>query len=49
MRTMIPRSSNHIILPEVISKEPLGPLVRHGDNEWADILSSSLNTMIVAE
>ena len=28
----------HVLLPEIISKEPLGPLVRHGDNEWADIV-----------
>ncbi|MHA1548782.1 MAG: amino acid ABC transporter substrate-binding protein, partial [Alphaproteobacteria bacterium] len=28
---------NHMILPEIISKEPLGPLVRHGDNQWGDI------------
>ena len=32
------RASNpddHIVLPEIISKEPLGPAVRHGDNQWA--------------
>jgi general L-amino acid transport system substrate-binding protein len=40
---------NHVILPEVISKEPLGPLVRHGDDEWADIVRWSLNAMIAAE
>ena len=28
----------HVIMPEIISKEPLGPLVRHGDNEWGDIV-----------
>lgn len=41
--------SAHIILPEIISKEPLGPLVRHGDNEWADIVRWSLNALIAAE
>ncbi|MCC6304864.1 MAG: amino acid ABC transporter substrate-binding protein [Rhodobacteraceae bacterium] len=40
---------NHIILPEIISKEPLGPLVRQGDDEWADIVRWSLNAMIAAE
>ncbi|MEH6835787.1 MULTISPECIES: amino acid ABC transporter substrate-binding protein [Falsihalocynthiibacter] len=41
--------SEHIVLPEIISKEPLGPLVRHGDNEWADIVRWSLNALIAAE
>ena len=49
LRIKIPKPSNHIILPEIISKEPLGPLVRHGDNEWGDIIRWSLNTMIIAE
>ena len=49
LRTTLPRSSNHIILPEIISKEPLGPLVRHGDNEWGDIVRWSLNVLIIAE
>jgi len=49
LRTIIPRSNDHIILPEMISKEPLGPLVRHGDNEWGDIVRWSLNTLIIAE
>lgn len=40
---------NHIILPEVISKEPLGPAVRHGDNNWGDIVRWTLNALIAAE
>lgn len=40
---------NHIILPEIISKEPLGPLVRHGDDQWADIVRWTLNALIAAE
>jgi general L-amino acid transport system substrate-binding protein len=40
---------DHAILPEVISKEPLGPLVRHGDNEWGDIVRWTLNGLIAAE
>jgi len=39
----------HMILPEIISKEPLGPVVRHGDNKWADIVRWTLNAMILAE
>jgi general L-amino acid transport system substrate-binding protein len=41
--------SAHVLLPEIVSKEPLGPLVRHGDNEWADIVRWSLNALITAE
>jgi general L-amino acid transport system substrate-binding protein len=41
--------SQWILLPEIISKEPLGPLVRHGDHVWGDIVRWSLNTMIIAE
>lgn len=37
------------ILPEIISKEPLGPVVRHGDDEWLDIVKWSLIAMIEAE
>ncbi len=38
-----------VILPEIISKEPLGPLVRHGDNEWGDVVRWTLNALIAAE
>lgn len=48
-RTGMADPSAHIILPEIISKEPLGPAVRHGDNQWGDIVRWSLNAMIVAE
>ena len=40
---------DHVLLPEIISKEPLGPLVRHGDNEWADVARWTLNALIAAE
>ena len=40
---------DHVLLPEIISKEPLGPLVRHGDNEWGDIVMWTLNALISAE
>ncbi len=39
----------HIILPEIISKEPLGPLVRHGDDEWGDIVRWTFNALVIAE
>lgn len=41
--------ADHVVLPEIISKEPLGPLVRHGDAEWGDIARWTLNALIVAE
>ena len=41
--------ADHVLLPEIISKEPLGPLVRHGDNEWGDIARWTLNALITAE
>jgi general L-amino acid transport system substrate-binding protein len=41
--------SAHAILPEIISKEPLGPLVRHGDDQWADTVRWVLNALIIAE
>jgi general L-amino acid transport system substrate-binding protein len=41
--------ASKIILPEVISKEPLGPAVRQGDDQWFNIVKWSLNAMIEAE
>ena len=40
---------NHIVLPEIISKEPLGPATRHGDDQWSDIITWVLNATITAE
>ncbi len=40
---------DHMLLPEIVSKEPLGPLVRHGDNDWGDIVRWTLNALITAE
>ncbi|WP_299562484.1 amino acid ABC transporter substrate-binding protein [Enterovirga sp.] len=40
---------DHLVLPEIISKEPLGPSVRHGDNQWADIVRWVHNAMLNAE
>jgi len=39
----------HKILPETISKEPLGPVVRHGDDQWLDIVKWSLYCMVETE
>ena len=43
------RLADHVLLPEIISKEPLGPLVRHGDDEWSDVVRWTLNALITAE
>ncbi len=40
---------NHVILPEIISKEPLGPVVRHGDNNWGDIVRWTYYALLTAE
>src|SRR5687768_11418615 len=48
-RLRLVAADEHIILPEIISKEPLGPAVRHGDDQWFDIVKWSLNAMIEAE
>ncbi len=48
-RSTFPNPKNHIILPEIISKEPLGPAVRQGDDQWADVVRWVLNAMITAE
>lgn len=48
-RTMLGNPQAHAILPDVISKEPLGPVVRRGDDQWADIVRWTLNALILAE
>ena len=48
-RATLPDADNHIILPEIISKEPLGPLVRHGDNNWGDIIRWTYFALVAAE
>lgn len=48
-RSSFPDPENHIILPEIISKEPLGPVVRHGDNQWGDVVRWTFNALLVAE
>ena len=48
-RAVAPNPDDYIILPEIISKEPLAPAVRHGDNQWKDIVNYSVLAMINAE
>jgi general L-amino acid transport system substrate-binding protein len=48
-RAVAPNPKDYAILPEIISKEPLAPAVRHGDNQWKDIVSYSVYAMINAE
>ena len=38
-----------MVFPEIVSKEPLGPLVRQGDDQWADLVRWTLNVLINAE
>ena len=44
-----PKPEEHVILPEIISKEPLGPAVRQGDDRWFDIVKWALFAMLEAE
>ena len=48
-RAALKNPAEHLILPEVISKEPLGPTTRHGDNRWGDVVRWILNALIIAE
>jgi len=48
-RLRLANPNDHVILPEIISKEPLGPAVRHGDDQWFDIVKWVLFAMINAE
>ncbi|NVN86199.1 MAG: amino acid ABC transporter substrate-binding protein [Rhodopseudomonas sp.] len=48
-RLKLATPADHGVLPEVISKEPLGPLVRHGDDQWFDIVKWTLFAMLNAE
>jgi len=48
-RLRVTDPNEHIILPEIISKEPLSPAVRHGDDQWFDIVKWTLFAMMNAE
>lgn len=49
IRAVAPNPGDYELLPEIISKEPLAPAVRHGDNQWKDIVNYSVLAMIDAE
>jgi general L-amino acid transport system substrate-binding protein len=48
-RSKVKNPDDYLILPEIISKEPLGPAVRHGDDQWFDVVKWSVFTLITAE
>lgn len=48
-RLKLANPGDHLVLPEIISKEPLGPMVRHGDDQWFDIVKWTLYAMVTAE
>ena len=49
LRSGLPNPEEHVILPETISEEPLGPVVPHGDEQWFDIVKSVMSILIYAE
>ena len=48
-RAIAPNPKDYALLPDIISKEPLAPAVRHGDDQWRDIVDFSVLAMIGAE
>lgn len=48
-RSHLPNAAEHVILPELITKEPLGPAVRTGDDEWFGIVRWSVMALVAAE
>ncbi len=48
-RTLLPDAENHVILDITLSKEPLGPMVRHGDDQWFDIAQWTVFAMFAGE
>ncbi len=49
LRTKFANPDDYMVLPDLISKEPLGPVVRHGDDQWLDIVRWSMLAMVNAE
>ncbi|MFG1465385.1 amino acid ABC transporter substrate-binding protein [Xanthobacter sp. DSM 24535] len=49
VRLKLTNANDHMVLPEVISKEPLGPLVRHGDDQWFDLIKWTYFALLNAE
>lgn len=48
-RMIMKNPAEHVILPEIISKEPLGPMTRHGDNQWTDVVRWVFYASLIAE
>ena len=48
-RTQLPDPAEHVILPEMISKEPLGPAVREGDDRWLNVVKWTFYAMVSGE
>jgi general L-amino acid transport system substrate-binding protein len=48
-RAVAPNPADYVILPEIISREPLAPAVRHGDDQWYDVVNFAVMAMIEAE
>ena len=49
LRSSLPNPDEHVILPEVISEEPLTPLVPHGDSQWFDIVKTVMGILVQGE
>jgi len=49
LRLTMAKPGDHIVLPDVISKEPLGPVVRQGDDQWFNLVKWTIFAMINAE
>ena len=48
-RLKLKKPDEHLILPEIISKEPLGPAINHGDQQWGDVVRWTLFALVNAE
>jgi general L-amino acid transport system substrate-binding protein len=48
-RSVAPNPDDYVLLPEIISKEPLAPVVRHGDDQWYDIVNWTVMALLSAE
>lgn len=49
LRLKLPKPADYVVLPDVISKEPLGPVVRQGDDNWLNIVKWSFYALVNAE
>ncbi|WP_196793547.1 amino acid ABC transporter substrate-binding protein [Bartonella tamiae] len=49
LRLQLQNPNDHVVLPQIISKEPFGPAVRQGDPQWADVVRWTHNALLNAE